>query len=340
MTITKLEKYQMLPELPPEQFAALRADIAERGVVVPVVVDEFGAILDGHNRVRACRELGINDYPVEVRAGLSEEEKRVFARRLNVLRRHLSRDQVRELIGDQLRETPEWSNNRIAAALGVDDKTVAGVRTDLAATSEIPKLDRLVGADGKARPTRQPGGRRRRQSEDAWDDPVKRAKFETVVELIKEGVVDPNSEKVQKLLREASSVVFETPGYDPFAGQSEEEKRDWHLLWAFLSYDPDAGRNGGEPEQVARHIEWLLPFRSVAKWLGEDGDKWRKLHGYSRWRISEQFKIDWAAFLDEHRDSTLADVEAELKTLQEKCEQARAAIHSDESRKRRRRGAA
>jgi len=55
-----------------------------------------------------------------VRSGLSEVEKRTFARKANALRRHLSRDQVRDLIGAQLRETPEWANNRIAQALGVD----------------------------------------------------------------------------------------------------------------------------------------------------------------------------------------------------------------------------
>ena len=102
-----LDPYQVLPDLPPEQFAALKADIAERGVMVAVEVDENGQILDGHNRIRACRELGINDYPVVVRSGLSEVEKRIFARKANVLRRHLSRDQVRDLIGAQLRETPE-----------------------------------------------------------------------------------------------------------------------------------------------------------------------------------------------------------------------------------------
>jgi ParB-like chromosome segregation protein Spo0J len=114
------DPYQVLPDLPPEQFAALKADIAERGVMVAVDVDENGQILDGHNRIRACRELGINDYPVVVRSGLSEVEKRTFARKANALRRHLSRDQVRDLIGAQLRETPEWANNRIAQALGVD----------------------------------------------------------------------------------------------------------------------------------------------------------------------------------------------------------------------------
>jgi ParB-like chromosome segregation protein Spo0J len=145
------EKYQLLPELPPEQFEALKADIAKRGVVVAVVMDEFGEIIDGHSRGLACRELGINDYPVEVRRGLSEAEKRALARNLNALRRHLSREQVRSLIADQLRDTPDWSNQRIADGLGVDGKTVASVRAGLAATSEIPRLDKTVGADGKAR---------------------------------------------------------------------------------------------------------------------------------------------------------------------------------------------
>src|SRR5260370_20257537 len=123
--MSRPEKYQLLPELPPEQFDALKADIAERGVIVAVVVDEFGAILDGHNRAKACRELGINDYPVEVRSGLSEPEKRVLARNLNALRRHLTREQVRALIADLLRDTPDWSNRRIAGGPGLDHKTVA-----------------------------------------------------------------------------------------------------------------------------------------------------------------------------------------------------------------------
>lgn len=33
------EKYQLLPALPPDQFEALKADIAERGVIVPVIVE-------------------------------------------------------------------------------------------------------------------------------------------------------------------------------------------------------------------------------------------------------------------------------------------------------------
>ena len=116
--------YQTMPPMPPEQFAALKADIAERGVLTPIDVDEHGTILDGHHRHRACSELGITDVPTVVRLGLTEESKRAFARKSNALRRHLTRKQVRQLVADQLRDTPRWANNRIGRELGVDSKTV------------------------------------------------------------------------------------------------------------------------------------------------------------------------------------------------------------------------
>jgi ParB-like nuclease family protein len=58
----KPEPYQLLPEVPPEQFEALKADIGKRGVIVPVLLDEYGTIIDGHNRARACREFRGNAF--------------------------------------------------------------------------------------------------------------------------------------------------------------------------------------------------------------------------------------------------------------------------------------
>ena len=48
--MTTRDRLQLLPDLPPEQYDALKADIAECGVVVAIDVDEFGPILDGHHR--------------------------------------------------------------------------------------------------------------------------------------------------------------------------------------------------------------------------------------------------------------------------------------------------
>jgi hypothetical protein len=150
-----------MPPLSADERAALKEAVRKDGVLIAVEKDEHGNILDGYHRDEIWRELraeGVRlpDYPVVIRPGLTEAEKRAHARALNLTRRHLNREQRRQLIEDQLRETPQQSDNQIAEALGVTDKTVAKRRQHLEATSEIPKLDRTVGADGKSRPARRP----------------------------------------------------------------------------------------------------------------------------------------------------------------------------------------
>ena len=142
-------KYQVLPDLPPEEFAALKADIALRGVQCAVIQDEKGNTLDGHQRERAVRELGIKRYPITVMSGLSDEEKRHLAIALNVKRRHLTTKQKQALIEQELKRTPDIANCWLAEILGVDDKTVAATRKRLEAGSEIPRLKKLRARDGK-----------------------------------------------------------------------------------------------------------------------------------------------------------------------------------------------
>jgi hypothetical protein len=74
----------------------------------------------------------------------------------NLWRRHLKPEEKRDLIARWIKTNPEKSNNAIAKETKIaTDKTVAAVRAELEATSEIPKLEKTVGADGKtrARPT-------------------------------------------------------------------------------------------------------------------------------------------------------------------------------------------
>ncbi len=103
-----------MPDLSEDEFAELKADICERGVLVPVEYDELGNILDGHHRVRACQELGIADWPRLVRAGMTDDEKAEHALTLNLARRHLSREQRQELVAT-LRQRG-WSLRRRARA--------------------------------------------------------------------------------------------------------------------------------------------------------------------------------------------------------------------------------
>ena len=66
-------KYQPLPDLPPDEFEILKSDIAENGLQYPVIQDELGDTLDGHQRERALKELGIKNYPIKVIGGMTDE---------------------------------------------------------------------------------------------------------------------------------------------------------------------------------------------------------------------------------------------------------------------------
>lgn len=137
-------KYQLLPPLSEIEFESLKLDIKAHGVLIPIVFDEDGNILDGHHRYNICKDLGITDYPRMTKRNLTELEKRSFARTTNIHRRHLTRSQRRGLIVDELTENPSLPNLQIAKSLGVSDHTVAKMRKQLGLQDV-----KVLGADGK-----------------------------------------------------------------------------------------------------------------------------------------------------------------------------------------------
>lgn len=147
------DPYQLMPDQTPEEFAALKADIAQHGILVPVEVDDAGNILDGHHRVRAWKELRaegiqLGDYPRLVRPGMTEEQKRNHVRSLNMLRRHLSKDQLVELMRQMRADGAGYQE--IADAAGVSYTTAYFATVG---TNELINNHKLPGRDGKARPT-------------------------------------------------------------------------------------------------------------------------------------------------------------------------------------------
>ncbi len=159
-TKTKLTKihYEPVLKLPPhtpEEYAGLRDNIAVNGVLVPILVNCDGPrrkIIDGNYRKQFADEFGY-ECPEIVHSGLNDEEMRTLARALNLARRRLTTDQKRELIADQLRETPGKSLRWYAKMLGVHHTTVGSVRAEMASTGELASCPRTEGLDGKSRPT-------------------------------------------------------------------------------------------------------------------------------------------------------------------------------------------
>jgi hypothetical protein len=144
----------------------------------------------------------------------------------------------------------------------------------------------------------------------------------------------PGDEFIERCIAEGIGVIRD-PGYNPLAGRSEPEQLEWHLFIMFLSYDGAVGRDGGEPQGVAHHVEWVLqrPFQNVTEWLGDEGDKWRMAQGMKA--VPEQVKTDWTTFLDQHREWTAPDVVKKLESLQTEFNQARAAQAMKPNRKQR-----
>src|SRR5262245_1531594 len=170
----------MFPLMSSDELKALGKDISKNGQKVSIVLwsaDDASELflLDGRNRLDAMEAVGFRviieepgSFPLKERVDwvhvtgcgnkINKEpatDPYEYVISANIHRRHLTAEQKRELIGKLLKTTPEASNNSIASQVKADDKTVASVRRELEATSEIPKLEKTTGTDGKERPAKK-----------------------------------------------------------------------------------------------------------------------------------------------------------------------------------------
>ncbi len=151
----------LLPEMGQAEFSMLVDDIEAHGVHEPITLYE-GQVLDGRHRVRAAIECG---KPVESKTFTgSDAEAQALVLSLNLHRRHLTIEQRRALIANELKINPEQSDRAIAEKVKADHKTVGAEREKLEARGEIPhvvKIDskgRKVGAKPKVEKAPMPDG--------------------------------------------------------------------------------------------------------------------------------------------------------------------------------------
>lgn len=145
---------QLFDALPVHIEDALRASIQRFGVLVPVVKDQHGQVLDGHHRSRIADKLGVK-YRVDVVQVADDDERREIARTLNADRRQLTEEQ-RRAVAVELR-TQGHSERAIAGALGVSQKTVnrdLHRSVESRDSTEVPA--RVLGTDGKSYSSRRP----------------------------------------------------------------------------------------------------------------------------------------------------------------------------------------
>lgn len=127
---------------------ALRESIEAHGrILVPILVDQHGVIIDGHHRKAIADELGI-DCPTDQITVATDVERMAVAIECNTARRQLGLHERTELHG-KLRAAG-WSLRRIAETTGASPQTVM---RDAATVPDGTVPDRIVGLDGKSRPS-------------------------------------------------------------------------------------------------------------------------------------------------------------------------------------------
>jgi len=158
----------IFPLMEGEEFDSLVADIKSNGLREKMDLYE-GKIVDGRNRYRALKQLGIDPsadrskyfrkavYTHAVGGEIKPHEQnnddrvRAYVISKNIHRRHLTAEQRRDLIGKLLEADPSKSDRQIGEMIKADHKTVGTVRAHKEATGEISPVEKRVGADGKRR---------------------------------------------------------------------------------------------------------------------------------------------------------------------------------------------
>ena len=139
---------ELVPDMTPDQYGALRDDIREHGLRTPIVMYE-GMVLDGRNRARAWYDIHGNwDVPSTEFKG-TPEEAIAYVRSHNIKRRHLKPSQIAYYEAQaaafwkaQLGRPKEKSRNsatqrQIAKEAGVHIETIALAAKAVKAAPEV-----------------------------------------------------------------------------------------------------------------------------------------------------------------------------------------------------------
>lgn len=90
-------EYQgMMPPMSQDEYSALKESIKVKGLDYPIDVNKKGEILNGHHRLKICRELGIEPEH-RIRDFKDSQQEKRFVIESNIMHRHLNKFQIIEV---------------------------------------------------------------------------------------------------------------------------------------------------------------------------------------------------------------------------------------------------
>jgi ParB-like chromosome segregation protein Spo0J len=137
-----------LAEATEDEFESLKASIEAHGVLLPILQDSMGNVIDGKLKKKICEELGIKKFPTEI-LKVDVQTAEQIRLELNYCRRQVSLDDKRQRARLKLVTSPEQSDRQIARLTGLSHRTVAGIREGMVVRGQIVQVKVRRGKDGK-----------------------------------------------------------------------------------------------------------------------------------------------------------------------------------------------
>jgi hypothetical protein len=226
----------LFSRLSQDAYNELKESIRVNGQYVPIVVNSNYVLLDGHNRLKACRELGAVPK-FEIKKFAAQEEEVEFVIRVNLERRHMSAFQ------------------RIQKAYLLEDiekkKARARQIVHLRQGNKLPSVQNdNNGEDENGRVIE-----RCAKAADVSPTTYMKARY-----IIKHGTFEQNSmmenressiDKMYQELKEANGTVEDSP---PFQGRVEQVSKDIKLIYGDF-------RAVSKHEIAADSIKLIIPSR-------------------------------------------------------------------------------
>jgi len=144
------EYSQLVPTQTEEEYSRLIESIRNVQLYEPIVINQNKVLLDGHHRLRACRELGWNKIPVERKFFNTVIDETIYVIETNVIRRHLTVGQKTN-IGIKLEEFYAYkAHQRLSEAgkIGMDIRYDKVSSNELTLTFEGQARDQAAKAVG------------------------------------------------------------------------------------------------------------------------------------------------------------------------------------------------
>jgi ParB-like chromosome segregation protein Spo0J len=136
----------LMPMMDDDAFARHKDDISKVGIREPITRYQ-GMILDGRNRYRAAKELGLTLTEANFKDFIgTPAEAEAFVISANVHRRQLNNKQKQEFAQLMIAKYPQESDRALSRLTSLSKNTIAAARAALANSPEKRKFDAAVKA--------------------------------------------------------------------------------------------------------------------------------------------------------------------------------------------------